>query len=344
MRRILGFADDLTGALEAGAKFAERGLRTAVAARTVDCAGYEAAVLDTETRHLKREEAEAVLAAMAGEEAEAIYKKTDSTLRGHIGAELRALERVYPGRAAYIPAYPAMGRTVRRGELHVDGVPVHLTAFGRDGLNPVRSGSVADAIGGGFECRVYEGETDEDVAAAVADALEERGCRIVAGPASVAEELAARFGGAKRAAAWPAIRRCLVVNGSRHERSGRQMEFAKARGCVGETDGSAWRVMEGETRGGAGALEIAARTGEAVAIRLAAGEAEAAMAIGGDTSFGVWKALGCGALEPLGEVVAGVAVSRVVGTNLHLITKAGGFGGEDILCRVRWLLSATGER
>ncbi len=174
MHRILGFADDLTGALEAGAKFAERGMRTAVTARTADCAGYEAAVLDTETRHLKREEAEAVLAAMAGEKAEAIYKKTDSTLRGHIGAELRALARVYGARVAYIPAYPAMGRTVRRGQLHVDGVPVHMTEFGRDGLNPVTSSSVAEALGAGFECEVYEGETDEDVAAAVAEHSEAR--------------------------------------------------------------------------------------------------------------------------------------------------------------------------
>ncbi len=133
------------------------------------------------------------------------------------------------------------------------------------------------------------------------------------------------------------------MNGSLHERSARQIEFAKARSCIGETEGAAWRVVEGETRGGGGALEIAARTGEAVAKRLAAGEADAALAIGGDTAFGVWKALGCGALEPLGEVAAGVAVSRVVGTDLYLVTKAGGFGGDDVLCRIRWLLSGTDE-
>ena len=338
MLKILGFADDLTGALEAGAKFAGRGLRTVVTAKAGACAGYEATVVDTETRHLGRAEAEAVVEAMAGGDADAVYKKTDSTLRGHIGAELRVLARVYGASVAYIPAYPAMGRTVRGGQLHLDGVPVHLTAFARDGLNPVESSSIADIVGGGFECVVYEGETDEEVAGAVQDALGERGCRIVAGPASVAEEIAARFGGARRKAAdWPTIRRCVVVNGSRHGASARQVEFARAR----ETAMAEWRIVEGEARGGDGPLEVAARTGEAVVKLVAAERADAVMAIGGDTAYGVWKALGCGALEPLGEAVAGVAVSRVMGTGLYLVTKAGGFGDEDVIFRVRRLLSGT---
>lgn len=338
MLKILGFADDLTGALEAGAKFAERGLKTVVSAEAGTYSGYEAAVVDTETRHLRRAEAEAIVEAMAGEEAEIVYKKTDSTLRGHIGAELRALARMYGASVAYIPAYPAMGRTVRRGELHVGGVPVHRTAFGRDGLNPVESSSIAEALGGGFEGVVYEGETGEDVARAVAEALGERGCGIVAGPASVAEEIAARLGSpARKSAEWPVIRRCVVVNGSRHEASARQIEFAKAR----ETVMADWRIAMCEARGGERPLERAARTGEAVVKLVAADGADAVMAIGGDTAFGVWKALGCGAVEPLGEVAAGVAVSRVVGRDLYLITKAGGFGDEDVIFRVRRLLSGT---
>ena len=119
------------------------------------------------------------------------------------------------------------------------------------------------------------------------------------------------------------------------------MEFAKARGCALETEGADWRIVKGAAADGAGPLEIAARTGEAVVKQLAAGGADAVMAIGGDTAFGIWKALECAMLEPIGEVVTGVAVSRVVGKRFYLVTKAGGFGDEDVICRVRRLLSGT---
>ena len=153
MLKVLGFADDLTGALEAGAKFAGRGMRTVVTAAGENCPGYEAVVVDTETRHLSRAEAEAVLTALAGGEAEVIYKKTDSTLRGHIGAELRAMAGVYGAGVAYIPAYPAMGRTVRRGQLHVNGVPVHRTAFGQGRFES--GGEQFDRRRAGERVRVY---------------------------------------------------------------------------------------------------------------------------------------------------------------------------------------------
>ena len=63
---------------------------------------------------------------------ELIYKKTDSTLRGNIAAELRALADLFPTwRIGYAPAYPALGRTVKNGVLYVDDVPVSETAVRR---------------------------------------------------------------------------------------------------------------------------------------------------------------------------------------------------------------------
>ena len=88
-------------------------------------------------------------------------------------------------------------------------------------------------------------------------------------------------------------------------------------------------------------LEIAAQTARLVRDSLMASGAQALMVFGGDTAFGILKALGCPLLEPLGEVITGVPVSRVVGRNLHLITKAGGFGDEQLICRVRHILDAT---
>jgi D-threonate/D-erythronate kinase len=58
---------------------------------------------------------------------------------------------------------------------------------------------------------------------------------------------------------------------------------------------------------------------------------------GGDTAFGVVDCLGIGSIQPVREIVQGVVVSRTErgGRELHLITKAGGFGTPDILIRIR---------
>jgi uncharacterized protein YgbK (DUF1537 family) len=340
MTYVLVLADDLTGALEAGAKFAAAGMRSLVSARAADLPECEVPVIDTETRHLSPEEAAGAISAVPLS-ARLIYKKTDSTLRGNIAAELGELARRMPdARIAYLPAYPAMGRTVRDGQLYVDGVPVHRTTFGCDEQNPVAGSSIAEMLGEGLHCAVYDGETDADLAAAVAAALADPDCRILAGPASVAGEIAKRLAAAGAAGRppWPGVRRCLVVNGSRHEISGRQVEFAIARGAISDAADGAWRLLAVPACPEMHPLEIAAETGDLVAASVEAGSYDAVMTFGGDTAFGVLKALGFPLLEPIGEIVAGVPVARVEGRDLHLITKAGGFGGESLICRVKDLL------
>ena len=149
--RILALADDLTGALEVGARFAAAGVSCAVGfARQFDAVvrpDVTALVLDTETRHVDDAEAYSRIAALARAAREnhvrLLYKKTDSTLRGPIAGEFRALVEVWAGTPLlYVPAYPAMGRTVRGGVLYVEGVPVDRTSFARDLLDPVRESSI----------------------------------------------------------------------------------------------------------------------------------------------------------------------------------------------------------
>ena len=345
MPLVLAIADDLTGALEAGAKFAGQGIPARVTAGPAPAGDFPVTVIDTESRRLPAAEAAAAVAAAAGADAPLIYKKTDSTLRGNVSAELRALARAYPdARIAYAPAYPALGRTVKGGRLHVHGEPVHLTWFGADPQNPVASSDVAQLLGDCLPCTVYDGETDADVARAVAEALA-AGCRIIAGPASVADALAAQLEFPRRPAApWPAIRTCLLVNGSLHEASARQIAFAQACGCASELPGSPWRVFRPAIRAGLAPLEIAAETGRLVRQSLDAAPVDALVVFGGDTAFGILKALGSPALEPVGELATGVPLSRVVGRDLCLITKAGGFGEDNLLRRLKQKLDATEQR
>ena len=325
---ILALADDLTGALEVGARFAGAGIPSVVTTRWSDDA--PAVVIDTETRHLPANEAARVVHEFVRQAASArlVYKKTDSTLRGNIAAELDALLSAFPAEPLiYAPAYPAMGRTVRDGNLYVDGVPVSETEFARDRLNPVAQSHVPSLLA---ECprasavQVIDGETDADLDAAA------RGvARLAAGPAAFATAIARSLDIPRvQPPSLPGIERCLVINGSMHDISARQIAHAEAAGWPvvgprGIPGGSGWWLLRqnADIRGILENMDL-----------------DALVVFGGDTAFGILDALGRPPLWPLGEIVPGVPIARVR-QNLHLITKAGGFGAPDILPAIRAALS-----
>jgi len=95
--------------------------------------------------------------------------------------------------------------------------------------------------------------------------------------------------------------------------------------------------------------EVAQENGRFLLQQITAGDPEAVLVIGGDTAFALIAALGLPILIPTGEVVPGIPVSRVGASQLAhllpgrkrdllLITKAGGFGPPEALCRIRELL------
>ncbi|HJZ96567.1 MAG TPA: four-carbon acid sugar kinase family protein, partial [Candidatus Solibacter sp.] len=263
MTRVLAIADDLTGALEVGAQFAGAGLASVVTSRVQREFTEPVLVLDTETRHMSAADAETAIEACAGGWPGLVYKKTDSTLRGNIGAELRALERLYVGPIAYVPAYPDLGRTVVDGVVHVDGIPLHETNFARDALNPVSNGRVRSLLDPESRCVVFDGRESSDVREAARTILSSPQYRVVAGPAAIAGALAEELGN-PMPEAWPKIPRCLVVNGSRNEVSKCQIQRALTCGIVSRTADAAWRVFEWAIPAGADPLEVAAGTGRRV--------------------------------------------------------------------------------
>jgi uncharacterized protein YgbK (DUF1537 family) len=333
-RWILAVADDLTGALETGAKFAGRGMRARV---TTELSVRErpdvpVLVVDTETRHLSADAAfsvvrEVVHAALRFEPW-LIYKKTDSTLRGNIAPELRALLELIPCRSmVYAPAYPEMGRTVRRGRLFVAGEPVDQTVFADDPVDPVRESDLG-VILRGLPVQVEDGETSDDVLAVAARIIAADPPPLAAGPAALAGGLAALLGArhAGQLRSWPRLPRCLVVNGSRHPASAAQVAVARASGCFK----CSWRLFE-EDPGGAG-LERASRMGELVRRQIEISPVDVLTVFGGDTALGIHRALGGPPFEAWVEIVPGVPLSRC--GDLFWITKAGGFGAADILCKI----------
>src|SRR3954468_486654 len=139
-------ADDLSGALDAAAAFHRAGWQVKIAlspAAWTDLAENEIIGFTTETRNASPDIAAAtfrkVITEAQARGARLRYKKIDSTLRGPVAAEVRALASALPDAAIlFAPANPKAGRTVRNGELLVRGIPVTKTEFAQDPLSPVR--------------------------------------------------------------------------------------------------------------------------------------------------------------------------------------------------------------
>lgn len=217
MVRLLIIADDFTGALDTGVQFAARGAKT----RVVTDPAYDFSraepeiqvlVLDAETRHLSPEAAyKAVFRAVEDALAAGfthIYKKTDSALRGNIGAELSAaLNAAKAERLAFLPALPGMNRITRGGVHFIDGVPVADSVFGKDPFEPVTASSIPEIIAAQTDVpvtlhslretaaehrpgiQVYDSETEQDLTQ-TARMLGKEGLKLSAGCAGFAAALA----------------------------------------------------------------------------------------------------------------------------------------------------------
>src|SRR5687768_12666410 len=132
MLRLLVLADDLTGATDAGMYFAREGVSSVVQTEPVTSnfsRDQQVLVINTETRHFFPEIAAARIAGFAKTAKQLgvklFFKKTDSTLRGNVGAELAALlETTGEKKMAFVPALPALGRTTKNGLQFVRGKPL----------------------------------------------------------------------------------------------------------------------------------------------------------------------------------------------------------------------------
>ncbi len=217
MVKLLMIADDFTGALDSGVQFAVRGAKTLVVTNPAyDFSQAEedvqVLVLDAETRHLTPEAAYGVVFQATKNALKNgftyIYKKTDSALRGNVGAELTAvLDAAGADSLAFLPALPKINRVTRKGIHYIDGLPVAESIFGHDPFEPVTTSSVAEIIHaqskvpvalhelGAVEgesqpgIQVYDAETEEDLQR-ISRALGRKRLRLCAGCTGFAAVLA----------------------------------------------------------------------------------------------------------------------------------------------------------
>ena len=256
MSKLLIIADDLTGALDTGVKFSEAGLRTVVSTRWQDGAADESAdvsVLCADTRHLPGEQAYRVIRSIVEQNRDRfplLMKKTDSGLRGNIGAELQGVldgsgEKIL----AFLPALPEMHRVTRGGVHYIDGVPVSRSVFGLDPFEPVLDDEIPSLLRrqcsvparviargevpvpeAGPVIRIYDGESSDDMRASVRQLLRDGQVRLLAGCAGLAAALAGELGDTAAPSSGPDILGpLLVICGSVNPVSAHQLDYAE--GC-----------------------------------------------------------------------------------------------------------------
>ena len=327
-------ADDLTGAFDAAAPFAGRGLATAVALHPgameeALATGATVVAVSTRSREIAEDRAAALVAAVAAAlPAEArIFKKIDSRLKGHVAAELAALA---PRAMLVAPAIPDFGRVVKDGA---------VTGFGVDAPIPVAP------VLGGLAAQVPDTASAEEMRAALAAAPEDA---LLVGARGLAEALAVRMTGREAAEApHPRAGRALMVVGSRDPITLAQVAALRAAGADwrGAPNGrledrrpvqalTLVQAMPGPA--GAAGAEVAQALAEGVHPALTDG-AEAIFLTGGATAEAVMQAMGLDVLRLAGEVLPGVPLGHAA-DGRAVIVKSGGFGGGDTLTRLAGLI------
>lgn len=365
--RCVLVADDLSGACDAGVWFARNGLLTSVALTSASPKASEVIILSTNTRRLTREAAAKQVRILASKLPLTpkclVFKKIDSTFRGHIAAECDPLmELAGAPFGVIVPAVPRQGRTVENGVLSVQDISANwsldlLEVLKGQGaaastVSPRLAGTVQDLTEWMMQASastryVLCDATNELELAMAAEALmsiRDRPLWIGAsGLASHAARLL-RSGSEHQmpnhfpAAAGPVV---LCV-GSNHQVTLAQLERVQqvCGSSVLKTDGSAAGQI-GRAAEGRSSLVVMIDTCSCALMQLKALVEEirgcspaAILMTGGDTAALFCRAAEARELVLEDEVVSGVPAGYIEGgilDEVRVAIKSGGFGGVDCL-------------
>lgn len=351
--RLAIVADDLTGAADAAAPFADRGAEVSLVLTWPPEEGVDVLACVTDSRW--RDEACAAqrvrdsVGRARSWGARRLFVKVDSTLRGNVHSEVGGALRAWGGQTAVAaPAFPAQGRVVRNGVLHVHGQPQ---------TPPVRSLFPE-------EVDVVDAETDDDLRR-VAERIVRSGA-VAVGSAGLARALAVALAPRSRAPRRPSspVTGVLVVVGTGHPVSRGQAEAllltGTARLVLSRTGAVQLEpAVAALTNGGRvlvtaevdGSVEPDSPEAQALATPLARivrdlvldAPGTALVLTGGATALAVADELGAHALRLLGELTPGIAVGELLVGKCQVptITKSGGFGRPDTLVRAAEFLEQS---
>lgn len=165
--RYLIIADDFTGATDTGVQLTKRHLRTTVHFTATGTPFQSTLVLDTESRILPpavayQQVKELTQVLLANQHFDLVYKKVDSTLRGNIAIEIKALCETYqPERIIFAPALPKNKRITYQGVQHLNGLPLMQTALAHDPLNPLWTDDLSTLLASVFSEKISHYQTTD---------------------------------------------------------------------------------------------------------------------------------------------------------------------------------------
>jgi uncharacterized protein YgbK (DUF1537 family) len=151
--RIAVIADDLTGALDTGVQFSNWDFTVQVTDDPLSSVA-DVVVVNTDSRGMDPVRAYELVFSVAKKVSgfDVVYKKTDSTLRGNVGAEIQAVLDATGEKTAFLtPCYPPTARCVRDGYLLVDGIPIDRTEYSEQGST---QSYIPDIITAGVTCPI----------------------------------------------------------------------------------------------------------------------------------------------------------------------------------------------
>ncbi|MFN7931960.1 MAG: four-carbon acid sugar kinase family protein [Bryobacteraceae bacterium] len=307
----MAVADDLTGSADTGSPFAERGYSSYIWLHACEpLSECDVPVFETTSRHCAPEEAyrrvrEAI--ERFRRPGDRVFKKLDSTWKGNLGAELRALHDATGAEVLLSPAHPRMGRTLLNGELYLHGEPtgLHLGTM------------LPDLIDAPW-LQVVESLDD----------VPQDG-EAYAGSGGLAQRIAAWLPQRTAQLTPDEPRAVTVIIGSDQTATQRQRE----------------RLLESGWQGRI--LDVRHEALDGPLFAEACAQLQGALVIcGGDTAIAVADHLGARGIRLRGENIPGLPWGWWLGGRLdgeRVATKSGGFGGIETIVEAVRLIACEGE-
>lgn len=158
--RYLIIADDFTGANDTGVQLRRRGFATEVLFAGKPVGAKHSVVIDTESRTVHPDHAyEIVSHAVENVDFDgfrSVIKKVDSTMRGNIAAEVKAVdEKFQPELIIFAPALPDLGRTTVDGVQCLNGTEICRTELALDPKNPVVEDNLVRMLAAVYDEKVF---------------------------------------------------------------------------------------------------------------------------------------------------------------------------------------------
>lgn len=359
LSRVTIIADDLTGACDAAAPFAERGRQTVVLTEKQPLERFDAEIVavSTDTRDVDREVLEQYLhqhfKLLPDRGAQGLlFKKIDSALRGNTCDEIAIFSRLFAPRILVVsPAFPALGRTMKRGVQRIrnellpqeidigqalDCMGMKVQCFRGNRPAVELRGEAIASIEAGSHVLLFDAESQEDLQTTVEALMPLQDQLLWVGSAGLAQALAVLFSMEKRHAVMPRPGRVVFFIGSDHPITQSQLIRLRADHLMVECTPfdpcpeASIVVCRLERGASSNQTSLFLRDTDP-------NDIGCIFVSGGDTANHLFRALTVSAIEIYQEFARGVPFGVLRGgpmDGVHVITKSGGFGDEDLLSRI----------